>query len=91
MNLRIYRKLKKDKLLNACLNILNEETAEDNDFCFECTEDFEEFNANTLKVEDTHTKIYMEGTHMQIIITPPNMEPYTFEYRIMGVRFTKTI
>ena len=76
-------KTKKDKLLNACLNILNEE---DDDFCFEYTEDFERFNANTLKVKDTHTKINMNGNNMQIIITPPNMEPYTFEYRIIGCK-----
>lgn len=77
---------KKDKLLNACLNILNEETEKD-DFYFEYTDDFNKIDANTLKVEDTHTKIDCDGKKIRIILNPPNMEPYDFEYAITGVRF----
>ena len=77
---------KKDKLLNACLNILNEEEQDDN-FCFEYTENFENINANTLKVEDTHTKIDCDGNKIRIIVDAPNTEPYAFEYYITGVRF----
>ena len=80
-------KEKKDKLLNACLNILNDE--EDDDFCFDYTENFNKIDANTLKVTDTHTQIDMDGTKIRIILTPPNTEPYTFMYDITGIRFTK--
>ena len=52
-------KEKKDKLLNACLNILNEE---DDDFCFDYHEDYTKIDANKLTVTDTHTQIDMDGT-----------------------------
>jgi hypothetical protein len=82
---------KKDKLLNACLNILNEEKEQDDNFCFEYTKDFERIDSNTLMVDDTHTKIDCDGKKIRIILNPPNTEPYTFEYHIMGVIFNKTI
>lgn len=78
MNLRIYRKLKKDKLLNACLNILNEETEEDNAFRFDYTKDYTKIDANTLTVTDTHTKIDMDGKTMKIIIYTSKYETIYF-------------
>ena len=79
---------KKDKLLNACLNILNEE---DDDFCFDYHEDYTKIDANTLTVTDTHTQIDMDGTKIRIILNPPNMNPYTFMYDITGIRFNKRV
>lgn len=82
---------KKDKLLNACLNILNEEEEYDDNFFYKYTEDFERMGANTLMVEDTHTKIDCDGKKIRIILTPHNSEPYNFEYGITGAMFNKRI
>ena len=72
-------------------NLLKEQLKNDDNFNFKYTEDFERIDANTLRVEDTHTKIDCDGKKIRIILNPPNTEPYTFEYHIIGIRFTKTI
>lgn len=42
---------------------------------------------NTLELEDKHTKIKIKGDDLNIIITPPNTEPFTFYYLITGIVF----
>ena len=64
----------------------------DHDFRFEYTKDFEKIDENTLRVDDTHTKIDCDGKKIKIMLNPPvDTKPYIFEYYITGVRFNEKV
>lgn len=64
---------------------------ERDNFNFNYTENYDELNANTLEVNDKHTKIRMNGKTIKIILIPPKSEPYSFKYYITGIRFVEQI
>lgn len=72
---------KKEEILNKSLEILNEK----DDFYFNHTKDYLNFENNTLEVIDKHTQIEMDGKNIYIIVKPPTSEPHEFSYHITGI------